>query len=370
MSASVGDTVNTIVDATDWGERIQLIRRIPEEHGVAAHRQVYAELARSLYIPTLSPDFAYVYWREDYELDSLIPAYRTAYQLTEAFTRASVTEVTNAVLDHPRTTLVWRLLVGYTWQEFAAATEAVASDINSDSTALSADRIRNLERGRSRAPTPAEALTIALVTVRAIDGTLWPPVPDGRRTKQQRPDLVGGWNTIHRFATEGVPLEVLLHQRMYGGAFRQLLDATSSMRGDSLEDAFATELDFYQIPYLRTGAHNQAEIRSRFNITIQPAPDFVFHDRSGVLRAMLEAKLTNDGGTARDKAGRFASLRWECQRLGGVPLFALVDGLGWARAADALGPVIRDCDGRVFTRATMTDMFDVEPFPLLAASSA
>jgi hypothetical protein len=51
---------------------------------------------------------------------------------------------------------------------------------------------------------------------------------------------------------------------------------------------------------------------------------------------------------------------------GGVPLFALVDGLGWARAADALGPVIRDCDGRVFTRATMTDMFEIKPFPVLA----
>lgn len=230
---------------------------------------------------------------------------------------------------------------------------------------VSAERVRRLERSQGKPATQAEARSIAEVTVRLIAGTLWPPVPDGRRTKQDRPDLVGGWESIHRFATDGVPMEVLLHQRMYGGAFRQLLDATSAMRGDSLEDALVAELHLCQIPYLRTGSQDQAEIRSRFNITVQPAPGFVFFDASGTLRAMLESKLTNDGGTARDKAGRFASLRLECQRLGGIPLFALVDGLGWARAADALGPVIRDCDGRVFTRATMTDMFDVDPFPLL-----
>jgi hypothetical protein len=365
MASEIGETVAAIAGATDWSQRVQLIRRIPEAYGVAVHRQVYADLARQLYVPALTPDFAYVHWREDYELDTVVHAYRAAYRSTQAFRRVAVTDIARAVRDHPTTTLVWRLLVGYTWVEFAAATEAVAVKAGPGLLPVSADRLRRLERGQGKPMTPDEAGAIAEVTARAIAGTLWPPVPDGRRTKQQRPDLAEGWATVRRFATDGVPLAVLLHQRMYGGAFRQILDATSAVRGDSLEDALAAELDLHQIPYLRTGAQNQAEIQARFNITVQPAPDFVFHDQSGTLRAMLEAKLTNDGGTARDKAGRFGSLRRECQRLGGVPLFALVDGLGWARAADALGPVIRDCDGRVFTRATMTEMFDVEPLPML-----
>jgi hypothetical protein len=366
MAPEIADTVAAIAGATSWTERVQLIRRIPEEHGLAAHRRVYADLARKLYVPALTPDFAYVHWRDDYELDAVTAAYSAAFDLTRGFTGVSVDDIARAVRSQPSTTLVWRLLVGYTWVEFAAATEAVAIEADLGLAPVPADRLRRLERGHGRPATPEEARAIAEVTVRSIAGTLWPPVPDGRRSKQQRPDLAESWETVHRFATEGVPLEVLLHQRMYGGAFRQLLDATSSMRGDSLEDALGAELDLWRIPYLRTGAQNQAEIRSRFNITIQPVPDFVLHDQSGTLRAMLEAKLTNDGGTARDKAGRFGSLRRECQRLGGVPLFALVDGLGWARAADALGPVIRDCDGRVFTRATMTDMFEIEPFPMLA----
>lgn len=366
----IEETVTAIAGAADWSQRVQLIRRVPEEHGVAVHRQIYADLARRLYVPALTPDFAYVHWREEYELDAVVGAYEAAYTLTCAFTRVSADEIARVVRDQPRTILVWRLLAGYTWNEFAAATEAVGVEEGYEQAAVSADRLRRLERGQGSGASWDEAQVIAEVTVRLIDGTLWPTVPDGRRTKQQRPDLELGWESVRRFAVEGVPLAVLLHQRMYGGAFRQLLDATSSVRGDSLEDALAAELTISQVPYVRTGAQNQADIRATFNITVQPAPDFVFYDRAGTLRAVLEAKLTNDGGTARDKASRFASLRQECQRLGGIPLFALVDGLGWARAADALGPVIRDCDGRVFTRATMADMLEVEPFPLLVGLAA
>jgi hypothetical protein len=369
MPSQARHTVEAIEGAADWDERVQLVRRIPEEHGIAAHRQIYAELARRLYVPALTPDFAYVHWREEYELDGLAAAYRVAREATKTFTRVSVEDISSTILRSPTTVLVWRLLVGFTWTEFAAATEAVAVELPVESGAVSAERLRRLERGQGKPASQSDARLIAEVTVRAVNGTLWPAVPDGRRTKQQRPDLVEGWQSVHRFASEGVPLEVLLHQRMYGGAFRQLLDSTSSLRGDSLEEALAAELDLSRVSYVRTGPHNQAEVRVRFNMTIQPTPDFVFHDSRDRLRGVLEAKLTNDGGTARDKAGRFASLRRECQRLGGVPLFALVDGLGWARAADALGPVIRDCHGRVFTRATMTDMFDLDPFPSLISEA-
>jgi hypothetical protein len=46
-----------------------------------------------------------------------------------------------------------------------------------------------------------------------------------------------------------------------------------------------------------------------------------------------------------------------------VPLFAVLAGLGWRRAADALGPAVRDTDGRVFTMPTLQEMLTVQPFP-------
>jgi hypothetical protein len=102
-----------------------------------------------------------------------------------------------------------------------------------------------------------------------------------------------------------------------------------------------------------------------FGLTVKPAPDFLVHDAGGSLKAILECKQVNDGGTARDKASRFASLRAESVRLGGVPLFAVLAGLGWRRTADTLGPVVRDTNGRVFTLQTLEEMLDVEPFPQL-----
>ncbi len=96
-----------------------------------------------------------------------------------------------------------------------------------------------------------------------------------------------------------------------------------------------------------------------------PAPDFVVFDESDTVRALLECKGTNNGGTARDKALRFERLHDESIRLGGIPLLAVLGGIGWARVNDTLGPVVRDTDGRVFTLATLPEMMTVAPFPSL-----
>lgn len=124
------------------------------------------------------------------------------------------------------------------------------------------------------------------------------------------------------------------------------------------------------MPFLRTGSHNQGDIAARFEIRVAPAPDFVVFDVSDTLRAMLECKLVNDGGTARDKALRFERLRAEAVRLGGVPLLAVLGGMGWARVNDTLGPVVRDTDGRVFTLSTLPQMLDVAAFPTLRGLAA
>jgi hypothetical protein len=196
------------------------------------------------------------------------------------------------------------------------------------------------------------------------------PPTEGWRSKQEKPDTAHGWDSARQFAVGGVPYSVFLHQRHYGGAFRQLLDATSEARGNLIEDAVAELFDDHDIFYLRTGSHNQAEIAERFEVTVVPAPDFVVFDGSETLRAMLECKGANDGGTARDKALRFERLRDEAVRLGGLPLIGVLGGLGWTRVNDTLGPVVRDCDGRVFSVSNLTEMLLVAPFPTLVGDQA
>ena len=113
-----------------------------------------------------------------------------------------------------------------------------------------------------------------------------------------------------RFRCRGCTLKVFLHQRHYGGAFRQVLDATSARRGDLIEDAVEALFVEHGLSFIRTGSHNQADIAERFEVRVTPVPDFVVFDpHDDSLKAMLECKGTNNGGTARDKALRFNRLR-------------------------------------------------------------
>jgi hypothetical protein len=358
MSSHEG-VARAIAEAQDWNERVSRIRQVPEAFGTGKLALVYAAIAREVYVPALSPDFAYVHWREDYELAGLEAAYRSAHDGTAGFTSVEEPALVAVIRADPSTVRVFRLLLGFTTQEFAAATDLVSVEFELPS--LTNGRVKAMEAG---APArDSEAAVAAKLVALVMAGELFSKPRAGMRRKADRPDTARGWATVAGYAADGVPLPVFLHLRHYGGAFRQLLDATSTRRGDVLEDAVQEIFEEHGIPFMRTGSANQEEIARRFGLTVRPAPDFVVHDGRSTLRAMLECKVANDGGTARDKAARFRALRTEATRLGGVPLFAVLSGLGWTRTNDALGPVVAATDGRVFTLETLDDLITVQPLP-------
>jgi hypothetical protein len=231
---------------------------------------------------------------------------------------------------------------------------------------MSKSTLERLEDGGAISGNAEPAVTALAETVASIvAGEGGFSVPDelrerGFRAKTDKPDTSAHWASVHRFATEGVPYAELLYQRFYGGAFRQLQDAGGTFKGDLLEDATEALFTKHGVPYVRTVPGTQATAGTALGITVQPAPDFILHDGTSV-KGLLECKSAGDGGTARDKAGRFANLRREAQRLGGVPVLAVLDGLGWQRVNDALGPVVRDCNGRVFTMGNLEEMLEVDP---------
>jgi hypothetical protein len=369
---TVDATIQAIVGAGTFTQRIQQIRLVPQRHGTEEHGTIYAAVARELYMPHLAPDFAYIHEAPFYETEHFFAAYDVADRLTEGFTRVAQDELQAVLLECPRTLLVFRTLLGLTKEEFAHSTLLAGGPL--EIPALSASQIDTLERSaieyqRPNAPAAVAKLTAqALVAARTItmvmNGELFGDAPPGLKSKQQKPDTAADWDSVRAFAANGVPLRVFLHQRHYGGAFRQVLDATSTKRGDLIEDAVEALFTARGISFIRTGSHNQADIARRFEVHVTPAPDFVVFDPADdSLKAMLECKGTNNGGTARDKALRFRSLKAESVRLGGVPLVAVLGGIGWARINDALGPVVRDTDGRVFTLSTLNSMLEIAPFP-------
>ncbi|MBO1768236.1 hypothetical protein [Allobranchiibius sp. GilTou38] len=364
--ASIEQTVRRIVDADGWDQRVAQIRLVSQNHGTAEHQEIFAAVAKEAYVPHLAPDFAYVHSFAPYELPEFEAAYAAAAEGTSNFTAVTEDTLTALIVEQPHSLLALRTILGLLSKEFASATQLVAEPLGLKP--LSSGRVEGMERRGSR-PTVEQARLAALTIVAVMDGSLFGDPPGGLHTKQEKYDTQGGWPTVQRLARDGVPYAAFLHQRHYGGAFRQLLDATSTQRGNLLEDSVEELFTSHGIHHIRTGSHNQADIANRFEIHVAPAPDFVVYDEAGALRAMLECKLVNDGGTARDKALRFERLRAEAIRLGGVPLFAVLAGLGWSRVNDTLGPVVRDTDGRVFTLATLPEMLSVSPFPSLLAAA-
>lgn len=267
----------------------------------------------------------------------------------------------------PRTLLAFRTILGLTKDEFAHSTRLVAEPLGLQG--LPTGKVDSMERDGTAATEDQANVTAATID-QIMAGTLFGDPPGDLKSKQHKPDTAGGWTSVRGFATHGVPYSLFLHQRHYGGAYRQVLDATSTARGDLIEDAVEALFREQRVPHIRTGSHNQSEIQERFEVHVTPAPDFVVFDDPGTLRALLECKGANDGGTARDKALRFERLRDEAMRLGGIPLLAVLGGVGWARVNDTLGPVLRDTDGRVFTLGTLPEMMTVAPFPSLVGVAA
>jgi hypothetical protein len=350
-----------VSSTTTWDERIEEIRRIPELFGEAQQAAVYAAVATRLYRPHLVAQIAYVQWRDEYELRQIQETYKRAFELTAGFSTVGVDELSEVLHQEPRTLRIFRLIIGYTSNEFSVAAREAAT-LNGLAP-LTKARVDAIERGSTPSADSARACAWAIHLL--MTGEMWDVATGDFRSKLEKPDTAEGWDTVRGFARAGVPYYVLLHQRHYGGPFRTLLDATSSARGDVLEIPLEELLVREGVPFLRTGSSNQGEVALRFNLTVRPAPDFVVFEGSRTLSAIIECKQANDGGTARDKASRFSTLAGEARRLGGIPVFAVLDGLGWQRVPDALGPVVRHTNGRVFSLATLEQILTVQPFPRL-----
>lgn len=359
---SVEDTVADIVSAPTWDQRVARLRLVPQNHGTGEHPLVHAAVARQAYVPHLAPDFAYIQEAPFYERDYFETVYAAAANATVDFTRVDVNHLVDVLVAEPRTLLVFRTILGLTKDEFAHSTRLAAEPLGLPP--VTAAKVDSMERSDT-AVTPEQANVIAETITQVMAGTLFGDPPGDLKSKQDKPDTFDGWHSVQDLAANGVPYGLLLHQRHYGGAFRQVLDATSVRRGNLIEDAVEALFQDNGVPYIRTGSHNQGDIEARLSVRVAPAPDFVVYDQSDTLRAMLECKGANDGGTARDKALRFRTLREESNRLGGIPLAAVLGGIGWARVNDTLGPVIRDTDGRVFTLSNLAEMLTVAPFPTL-----
>lgn len=182
-----------------------------------------------------------------------------------------------------------------------------------------------------------------------------PPVIDGKLHRFDKADSTSGLSSVHQLAGLGVPYAMLLYERFLGRPFAGHRDSVSELIGDGLENAIEDQLSKAGITFRKT---KRAERLTGFD----QAPDFIIPDEFNP-KVIIEAKLTEDDGTARDKATRVIRL---CQmseqriREGKEPyeVIACLAGRGFGVRREDMRQMIYHTKGKIFTPRTLHRLID------------
>lgn len=177
--------------------------------------------------------------------------------------------------------------------------------------------------------------------------------PDGMIHRLDKIDTKEGLDSVRFVAEQHVPYAVLLYERYLGRPFSSHRDAVSELVGDVMETAIEDKLSAAGIPFRKT---KRAERVPGF----EQAPDFFTPDEVAPA-VIIEAKITGDDGTARDKVSRIIRLthmRDEREREGkpSFEVVACIDGRGFGVRREDIGQLIVATRGKVFTANTLNDL--------------
>ena len=127
-----------------------------------------------------------------------------------------------------------------------------------------------------------------------------PEVGEDQLHRLNKADTKRGLESIMNLAGMGVPYAMLLYERFLGRPFAGHRDSVSELVGDTLELAVEDVLTKAGISYRKT---KRAERIEGFDQT----PDFIIPSEFNP-QVIIEAKITEDDGTARDKVTRIQHL--------------------------------------------------------------
>jgi hypothetical protein len=205
-----------------------------------------------------------------------------------------------------------------------------------------------------------DALTAMGTYLPQVIGRPCSPVRDDEVHRLDKFDTTGGQATIQRaFAHDLYP--ELLYERILGRPYASHRDSISEEVGDLVEMRIERLLQDHHIPYRRTRRRERIE-------GFPQAPDFLIAQKGRALFTaepevdlVIEAKLTEDDGTARDKVARIKTLRQNEDRRGAQgadrhQIVAVIDGRGFQHRIRDLADMLEACDGHVYTLAELDEL--------------
>lgn len=278
--------------------------------------------------------------------------YETLKIATEGFARFDAAVVLDAALRCPVVMIVIRTILGFTPPEWAYVASVRRGVDVPQNSARSFDRKIRMFPDRPLKPGAAAKARIAALVETACELILGgcPDVPPDRLHRLAKSDSIHGLESVRQMAGMGVPYAMLLYERFLGRPFAGHRDSVSELVGDGLESAIEDQLVSAGVTFRKT---KRAERIPGFD----QAPDFIVPDEFHPA-VIIEAKLTEDDGTARDKATRIIRLcQMSDQRTReGRPSYQVVAclaGRGFGVRREDMRQILLHTKGKVFTPKTL-----------------
>ena len=284
------------------------------------------------------------------------PSFETGYEAlkraTSEFRGVNTESVMTAISESPIAMIVVRAMLGFTPPEWAYVAAQRTGLALTQGFARGLDRSIRMQKFRlSRASSTTLDRIRALVdTACTLLNSPAPNVEAGQLHRLNKADTCQGSGSVTSLARIGVPYAMLLYERFLGRPFAGHRDSVSEIVGDSLESAIEDVLTKAGVSFRKT---KRAERIPGFD----QAPDFIIPSEFNV-QAVIEAKLTEDDGTARDKVTRIQHLAELSQSgaISGSPKFeviACISGRGFGVRREDMKKLLLATRGKVFTFKTL-----------------
>jgi hypothetical protein len=278
--------------------------------------------------------------------------YEALKKATDGFSLLARPSVMKAVLEVPIAFVVLRAMLGFTPPELAYVAAPRCGSPLTQGFARGLDRkIRMAPLCPLRAnPESSKRIEAMVATACDLLEQGCPEAPADQIDRLRKADTVGGLAAVRTMAAIGAPYALVLYERFLGRPFAGHRDSVSGLVGDGLEDAIEEQLAKAGISYRKT---RRAERFPGFD----QAPDFMIPSEFNP-KTVIEAKLTEDDGTARDKVTRIQHLH--SLSIAGQPagcckfeVVACIAGRGFGVRREDMKKLLLATHGKVFTPRTL-----------------
>ncbi len=281
--------------------------------------------------------------------------YEALKRATAGFSDVTVDTVAPVVAAVPISLVVLRCMLGFTPPEWAYYASRHTGSHVSQGAARTIDRNIRMEPtvGSELKGVTGDRIRALIAAACHLLRSGSPDEAAGELHRLSKADTGAGLASVRSSANLGVPYSVLLYERLLGRPFAGHRDSISELVGNLVENAIEDVLAGAGVSFRKT---KRAERVPGFD----QAPDFIVPSEHNP-HVVIEAKLTEDDGTARDKVTRVQHLGTLSMTgaLAGRPRFevvACIAGRGFGVRREDMKKLLLATRGKVFTLQNVREL--------------